>query len=180
MRIEMDINCPACAALYRVPESMLASGRPLRCGLCQHEWVPARPAAEPAAMPVSVPVEAPPPPPAPPPPEPEPPSEPAPAPAPTVTEARPAEEPVSRPLRKPPPLIPSDGMPPPTHRGPPHLATRRLPETAKPPARRAALPLAWIASVAAVLVLVACLVLYRAPIAAAWPPFARLAGLLGG
>jgi predicted Zn finger-like uncharacterized protein len=45
-----------------------------------------------------------------------------------------------------------------------------------PPPGSGLLPAAWIASVAAVTLGVAVLVLFRAEIAAAWPPFGRLLG----
>jgi len=36
----MDIVCPNCAAAYRVPDTLLATGKPLRCAACGVEWVP--------------------------------------------------------------------------------------------------------------------------------------------
>lgn len=36
----MRIVCPACEAVYEVPDSLLGKPRPLRCARCGHEWVP--------------------------------------------------------------------------------------------------------------------------------------------
>jgi hypothetical protein len=47
-------------------------------------------------------------------------------------------------------------------------------------ARRLALPIAWAASIALVVVALAGLVVFGEEIALAWPPFARLTSLLSG
>ncbi|MBN8873544.1 MAG: zinc-ribbon domain-containing protein [Rhodospirillales bacterium] len=36
----MRIACPACAAAYEVPDTLLAPGRRTRCARCGHQWVP--------------------------------------------------------------------------------------------------------------------------------------------
>jgi predicted Zn finger-like uncharacterized protein len=36
----MQIVCPACAAAYEVPMTLLKPGRTVRCARCAHEWVP--------------------------------------------------------------------------------------------------------------------------------------------
>ncbi len=36
----MHIVCPACAAAYEVPLSLLKPGQAVRCARCAHEWVP--------------------------------------------------------------------------------------------------------------------------------------------
>ncbi|MBE9605056.1 zinc-ribbon domain-containing protein [Acetobacteraceae bacterium H6797] len=37
----MRVECPHCAALYDIPDHLLAGGtRSLRCARCAHEWVP--------------------------------------------------------------------------------------------------------------------------------------------
>jgi predicted Zn finger-like uncharacterized protein len=87
----MQLACPACAAIYNVPDSMIGEGRMIHCARCAHEWfalpllkaalpepvpAPAMPEASPAPPEPRAPIAlAPPPPPprmaeAPPPPEP--------------------------------------------------------------------------------------------------------------
>lgn len=36
----MRVVCPACAAAYEVPDSLLTAGRAVRCARCTHQWVP--------------------------------------------------------------------------------------------------------------------------------------------
>lgn len=78
--------------------------------------------------------------------------------------------------------VPEGAAPPPAAPRPvptPVGRTRPAPVAASPPPPppgSGLLPAAWIASVAAVALGVAVLVLYRAEIAAAWPPFGRLLG----
>ena len=36
----MRIVCPTCSAAYEVPDSLLGTGRPVRCARCTREWVP--------------------------------------------------------------------------------------------------------------------------------------------
>ena len=121
----MDIACPHCAATYRVPESLVAGGRALRCAACGQEWVPQAPPSAPVDEPASQPPEA------------------------VIPEGAPS-----------PALVPA-GL----------QAQARVPQHA--------LVAAWIASLAAVVLGLAALVVFREPIAAAWPPFARLGNLLG-
>lgn len=45
----MQIICPACDAIYEVPDSRLRPGLFLRCHRCQHEW-PAVPPPQEAAL----------------------------------------------------------------------------------------------------------------------------------
>ncbi|MFL1461642.1 zinc-ribbon domain-containing protein [Roseococcus sp. DSY-14] len=149
----MDITCPTCAAAYRVPDTLLKPGKKLRCAACKTDWAPL--AEEPA--------------PAPPPPEPLPPEEPPPAP-------RPAPPTLSPPR----PLAPRPDAPPPPPLEP-VADPRRLREAHA--GRRAGgrwLPLAWVASLLAVAALLGALVAFSGPIAAAWPPFGRLAQAVGG
>jgi predicted Zn finger-like uncharacterized protein len=44
----MRLTCPTCAAVYEVPDRLLAGGarRPVRCSLCGAVWVPPVPAPE--------------------------------------------------------------------------------------------------------------------------------------
>jgi predicted Zn finger-like uncharacterized protein len=153
----MDISCPNCTASYRVPDTLVAARRPLRCAACGHSWVPEAPAAAPAAAPVAAPparVAPPAPPPAPV------------APAPVAGAPQPAADPP-----------PAESPPIPT----PIIEPRPQLASAEARARRLQpLPLAWAASVAAVAGLVIGLALYRAELAALWPPFQRVANLLGG
>ena len=124
----MDIACPHCAATYRVPESLVAGGKALRCAACGREWVPqgeAERGAGPAAAPDPEPL---------------------------------AALPSAPPQADPPPLLP--------RREPGQRPTEER--------HRALLPAAWVASIAAVALGLAALYLWRAPIAAAWPPFGRL------
>jgi predicted Zn finger-like uncharacterized protein len=165
---EMDIACPNCAATYRVPDSLVAGGKVVRCAACQQDWVPkdatlpmdvARPppplAAE--AEPVSAEPAA----------EPEPPG-----PRAEVPILGSAGEP-SVPRRAPPPT-----EPPPLQRRP----ARRPTGTRIPLFKRIArpLPLAWIASVALMLLALAGLGVFHQEIATAWPPFARISSLFAG
>ncbi|WP_207538918.1 zinc-ribbon domain-containing protein [Sabulicella rubraurantiaca] len=155
----MDITCPHCGAAYRVPESLLAPGKKLRCSACRQDWVPS--GAEPAPPP-----EAPPPGPAP-----------AASPPPRLEEP-PALRPELPPLPRgrtelgslPPPLMPVAGPRP----------IRDFVE--EPPRRRggAGLILAWIASLAVLGALAAAVLLRHEEIARAWPPFERVSQLLGG
>lgn len=164
----MDVTCPHCAAAYRVPDSLLKPGKKLRCAACKADWAP-----------IAAPPE---PPPAPPPP-------PAPMPAPAVAPAAAAPPPDLAPppppaLPEPPParpLVPREDAEPP----PPLMPVadprriRQAHEGGRADSRRL-LPLAWMASLAAVAALVGGLLVYRAPIAAAWPPFARVGQVIGG
>lgn len=146
----MDVTCPHCAAAYRVPDSLLKPGKKLRCAACKADWAP-----------IAAPPE---PPPAPPPPDL------APPPPPALPEPPPAR-----------PLVPREDAEPP----PPLMPVadprriRQAHEGGRADSRRL-LPLAWMASLAAVAALVGGLLVYRAPIAAAWPPFARVGQVIGG
>lgn len=211
MQSDMDIACPNCAATYRVPDSLLASGKPLRCVACKHLWVPLEPPTESLTQPAppAPPFRAAPPPVAPAPPVdlPQPQAEtwsPAPAlpepalPEPASPELWPTErlpperlpteawpDPAPEPLPPPAPqrpLKPTEAVPPPLlRRGPPHLGAQRAVATsAKARPSRMALTVAWLASVMVVAIFVLALLLYRLELAQAWPPFARVAGLIGG
>jgi len=156
----MDIACPNCAATYRVPDALLASGKPLRCAACGQEWVPATPLAaelEPPAPEDAMPDFL----------APEPPVE-----APALMQDASLEP---APSRRP-PIVP----PPLQRRGPPHLGRGPLPQVVAAPRRDALLPIAWLVSVIVVLLMVLGLLLFREQIAQAWPPFARVAGVMGG
>jgi len=156
----MDIACPNCAATYRVPDTLLASGKPLRCAACGHEWVPAAP---PAAEPE--------------PPAPEEEIPPVLAPEPPVEAAPLAQDAQEEPA---PPRRPPSVPPPLQRRGPPHLGKGPMPQVVAAPRREALLPIAWLVSVIVVVLMVLGLLLFREQIAQAWPPFARMAGVMGG
>lgn len=59
----MKIVCPACAAAYEVPMTLLKPGKAVRCARCAGEWVPPPPAPEKPmeATPEEIPAAAPPP-----------------------------------------------------------------------------------------------------------------------
>ena len=167
----MDIGCPNCAATYRVPDALLASGKPLRCVACGHAWIPAMPEPEPA-------------------PDPEPESEPwaenaavsqAEPPSPIVAPEPPSLAPAAAPPSPARPLTPTNVIPPPLQRrGPPHHSAFRAASAAVTARRGGFLPAAWLASVLLVVIVLLGLVLYRTQLASAWPPFAHVAGLIGG
>lgn len=154
----MDITCPHCGAAYRVPESLLAPGKKLRCAACRQDWVPA--AADPAPPP-----EAPPPNPAP-----------AAPPAPRLEEA-PMPPPGLPPLPRgrtelgllPPPLMPVAGPRP----------VRDVGDEASRRRGGVGLALAWIASLTVLAALGAAVVLRHGEFARAWPPFERVSQFLG-
>jgi predicted Zn finger-like uncharacterized protein len=77
---------------------------------------------------------------------------------------------------RPEPPAPSVRPPRPPPAASPPPASDAAPE-ARPDRR---LTMAWAASLATVALGLAALVVFRAPIAAAWPPFARLGAMLGG
>ena len=64
-------------------------------------------------------------------------------------------------------------------RGPPHHGRGPLPEVRAAPRWARLLPIAWLVSVIVVVIIVLGLLLLREEIALAWPPFARLAGVMG-
>jgi predicted Zn finger-like uncharacterized protein len=159
----MDIACPNCAATYRVPEALLAQGKPLRCAACGETWVPEVPpapageevarVAQPPAVETAV--------------QPLPDESRAAAPI----EPEPPPTPAVAPVRPGPPLTP-----PPLH--PPVLQRRAAPAGAR--RQRVALRVAWGMSITMVLLALAGLFFYGDAIAAAWPPFARVTALIGG
>ncbi|HZH47835.1 MAG TPA: zinc-ribbon domain-containing protein, partial [Roseococcus sp.] len=138
----MDIACPHCAATYRVPASLVAGGKALRCAACSQEWVPQLPGREATAIrgPMDSQLVG------------------------EVVAAAPA------------PLAPLSAAPVSTADPPPLMPRREPGQRAadERPRVPAMLPAAWIASVAAVVLGLAALYLYRAPLAVAWPPLGRL------
>jgi predicted Zn finger-like uncharacterized protein len=56
----MRITCPACAATYEVPDTLIGAGRSLRCRSCRHAWRVEPAAAPPMAVPAAAPAPAPP------------------------------------------------------------------------------------------------------------------------
>lgn len=155
----MDIACPHCAATYRVPESLVAGGKALRCAACAQEWVPQLPSQENAAVAAAIERHVG-----------------APAGGP-VREAR-AEAPAPPAIdlpdagRRAPPQAPPLGT-----ADPPPLMPRREPGQRvadEGPRVPLLLPAAWIVSIAAIALGLAALYLYRGPLAAAWPPLGRL------
>lgn len=151
----MRVTCPNCSAAYEVPEATIGAGRKLRCARCRHDWrvEPPTPPAAPAPTAAAPPM----------PPAPQPPAGPAQA---------PAEAPAASPDRPP-------GRPPrpPRHPQPIDPPLPRLGDA--PPQGRTALILAWAASGLFMLGFVAALLLFRAELAEAWPPMARLYRALG-
>lgn len=167
----MDIACPNCAATYRVPDTLLAGGKALRCAACDHEWVPEVPQAAPAPAPI----------PAPPPPKEEESVTPPPEPAPVVPVAgRPTPPPESPPapaeVTKPPRPAPPTSPPPLQRRG----GALPVPSGRPPSLPARSLPIAWAASVALVVLALLGLFVFAEEIALAWPPFARVTALLDG
>ena len=152
----MDIACPNCAATYRVPDSLLAQGKALRCAACGHQWVPevpgttVQPAAplpmmETAASPARAEGE----------------SEDV---APSLAIARP---------------VPPTSPPPLKRRHTSGIRPVALPQATVRPAGRL-LPLAWMASVTFILLVLLAMVFFGESIAAAWPPFGRFNALISG
>ena len=161
----MNITCPSCFAAYRVPEALARAGTKLRCAACAREWVPEVP-ADPMPDPTR-------------PPE-------------ALTVMEPVEEQAAPPLQQredTPPLAPdtSEIIQSGTARilgptAPPALQQRGLPHAGALVRRRRPgnlLPMAWAASLLLVIVAAAGVLIYSAQIATAWPPFARVSGLLG-
>lgn len=157
----MRIACPACNAAYDVPDRLIGTGRRLRCARCGHDWEvqqPAVPGASAADGPARPPIGR----------------------AQARLQAPPGPEPEAP---------PAPDLPPP----PPHSALRRAPQVLdqeappRPGGDGAASPLrfldglwaAWAASILVVLAFLAALLVFRAEIAAAWPPAARLYIALG-
>jgi predicted Zn finger-like uncharacterized protein len=168
----MRIACPACAAAYEVPDRLLAGApRMLRCSRCGAEFAPPRPAPpEPDPPPPRAPEPPPDPPPAPPEP-PDPAFAPVAAPAPaTVAEPATAAEPQPALGPAPPAAAPA---------APPELRPGPRPATRQAPHGEAALTRAWLASIAAVLIGLAALIVFRARVMEAWPPSMRLFAALG-
>jgi predicted Zn finger-like uncharacterized protein len=150
----MRIACPACNAAYEVPDRLIGPGRRLRCARCGHDWdvqqsTPGVSAADDPGPPLIM-------------------------------------RPQAR-LEAP----PGPGSEPPPE-PPPHSVLRRAPQVldqdAMPrPGGDAAAPMhfldglwaAWAASILVVLAFLAALLVFRAEIAAAWPPAARLYTALG-
>lgn len=147
----MDVTCPHCGAAYRIPTQLLLAGRKLRCAACKQDWVPEPPAEDEPAPP-----EAAPPP------------------------AAPADGPATAPPPPPAPPRQSEPVPPPLMPVPDPRRIRQARESGRGAMDRTLLLAAWVASVAAVGALATALVLYADAVAAAWPPFARVAQLLGG
>lgn len=175
----MDIACPNCAATYRVPEALLAQGKPLRCAACGETWVPAMPPAVEEATPPEPQVQE--------------------ASLPDVAPAEPGSVSPDGAPDLAPDVVPDPGPPGPepaaaavSPAAPPRPASPLSPPPLNPPVlqrrpgqafwRRpgTALRLAWVASLATVALALAALLVFGDAIAAAWPPFARVTALLGG
>jgi predicted Zn finger-like uncharacterized protein len=179
----MRVACPNCTAEYEVPDALLATGpRRLRCARCSHMFDAGAPTAVTRGPTPGL----------------------APGPAPgiapgPVTGLAPAPEPSreSRAAPSPPPPLevpPEPGLPPSQHlndpdRPPPTRGLRRhspinapadLPEAEDEPSHgRAVVALAWLLSLAVLVVAGWAVVGFRAEISEAWPPMARLYGALG-
>ena len=152
----MRIVCPACAAVYQVPDSLLeGESRAVRCARCGDEWVPQR---EAQPLPAAAPAE--------------------------LSTAMPslAERAVERGAAL--DAGPANGRKP-TMAAPPPPADARLavfpPLVGRPPAApgRALLAAGWVASAAVLLVLLGAAYLWRAQVQAAWPPSQRAYLALG-
>jgi predicted Zn finger-like uncharacterized protein len=102
----MRIQCPSCAAVYDVPDTLLPTSRVVRCAACAHDWT-AVPAAPPAPEPEAPAAAEPEPLPEPAAPEPAPPSDPAveDVPTPAAMDRLAASYPPKSPPRRPPNLL---------------------------------------------------------------------------
>ena len=159
----MRVVCPACEAVYEVPDAMLgADPRPLRCARCGHEWVPAPGSAPPAPAPFPAPR--------------------APTPLPSLAEratardaASASEEPrnplgraaISRvPSAPPAPTDPMLTVFPPLIARPPRTGTRIA-------------AFGWAATAIVLFALLAAAYVWRAELQAAWPPIQRAYAAIG-
>ncbi len=149
----MQLACPACSATYRVPDTMIGAGRMMRCARCGHDWFAAPPAG--GAVP-----------------------------APAAAVAKPAATPTAGAAPAP--------APPPAAATAPAPALARSAAAAPPPAptdtgaparakigARAALGLAWLASLGLVAWGAHFAWTERAVMTALWPSMAKLYRLLG-
>jgi predicted Zn finger-like uncharacterized protein len=147
----MRIACPSCSTAYEVPDALLAAGpRLLRCTRCGTQFTAQG--------------SAPPPPEAPPP------------------ESPPFRPPPPKSAAPPPPeAAPPEASPPEPAPEPPVEPLREATAPAEPPARPSTGPLAaaWLGSFALLGALLFATLHWRAEIAAAWPPAARLFAALG-
>ena len=160
----MRIACPDCSATYDVPDTMLSSGRKVRCGKCGRQWSPVDASVDAPAHRVA-------------------PAPPAAADAVTAppSRVRPAAEKLADMLV---PTTPATAAPP--QRFAPEPAERILAPPAAhvaPPARRRRAPpavwLGWVASVAVWGMVIWAGYAYRAQVMDAWPPSQRLYAALG-
>lgn len=151
----MRIECPACAATYEVPDTMLAAGQRVACARCGDNWTPLPAAAPPPAAEFA--------PPPPPPPEPVP-SYPTP--------------PQPRPLRRP-SATDATGSPPSVAPTRPDWFPRTDADWSLSDERSPLVPIAWIGSVATLLVLLGIGVAARDSLMAQWPPSSRLFSAIG-
>ena len=154
----MRIVCPSCSAEYDVPDSLLTAGRVVRCARCGDEWLPVQAVA---AVLEPVPAQA---------------AEPPPV------AAEPVETATSEPPR--PDDAPGNDTPgndAPGNDAPPEPASamERLAMHPARPSSPLALRLAWLASLVALAALVWAAYAWRAEIAAAWPPSARMYAVFG-
>lgn len=170
----MRIVCPSCHAAYEVPESLLATGKGVRCAKCGTEWVPlpAEPVPPPAAAPPPEPAPSPPPPP--------------PPPAAAVAEpprgAFPAVPESPPPVPEPHPLRAEPRLPTYRPRSVDSLDDNRLPprdDEIEPAPRRGSAMLAWVISLVILALLIWAAIAFRGRIVAVWPPSARLYAMLG-
>jgi predicted Zn finger-like uncharacterized protein len=148
--LRMRIACPACSAVYDVPEQLLSGPRPraLRCARCGHSWTPGPAgAAEPAP--------------------------PAAAPAPGQEVPLPAIEPEVQATELRPPPIRT-----PRRRSPIEPPLRR-PEERRSQRTNVLLVLGWLVSIGVLVGLGWAMVVWRAEVVEAWPPAARLYMALG-
>ncbi len=191
----MRIVCPACDAVYEVPDSLLgAEARALRCARCGHEWVPRAEAVAGGPLP-DVPIHDAPLPDAPPP------DVPLRRPVPASLAERAAERVAERDAASLDNGVPRE-LPPPARRPPlSRLPEARVPESRVPTAppapsessltifpplvgrpersRGSAAALGWVASVLVLAAILAAAYVWRAEVQAAWPPSQRAYAAIG-
>jgi predicted Zn finger-like uncharacterized protein len=147
----MRIVCPFCAAAYDVPDGLLAGREAVRCARCTKEWQPE--VAEPPPPPERA-VE-------------------------TRLEPPPRHAIVERPVAAPPRNIAPRGMAGGGTGGHNWAIDRLMAAPQQPSHGRLALAVAWLASIAVVLALLAAAYVWRPEIMAAWPPSVHLYAALG-
>jgi len=145
----MRIVCPACAATYDVPDSLVPAGRVVRCARCHADW---------AAIPAGAAPESP-----------------RAAPAPEPAMPLPAAPAPAMPLV----AMPAAATPELLATGRRMSAMERLAAPAPKPRSPLLLRAAWAASVAVLVLAAGAAILWRGEIVAAWPPSGLAYAALG-